>query len=97
MKIIQEHCKNGTEVWGDDSFTLFCQDEKNLLTLKALSAEGNIKVKYYDNSPYYVIMQSSAHLYFLSQEEKWKERVIGFVVGIASTVAAELIAYLILH
>ena len=69
---------------------------------KNLSLAGNdcksyirMSQRYADNRIYHVGFKSHSYIYLLTRSEKWIERLIGFVAGVASTVLAELIVFLI--
>ena len=93
LRTVAEHCQHGNCLWSDDSLKTFCDNPKNVIALNMLRELGNISILYADNRIYHVGFKSHSYIYLLTRSEKWIERLIGFVAGVASTVLAGLIIF----
>lgn len=92
LHTIQEHCVN-SDVWCDASFQEFCRDPHNVELLHTLQCMNVVTLSALDGNapPIYVCPLDNAALVMLNERDKQKERILGFVAGVVSTVFAELL------
>lgn len=90
LRTVQDRClSSGT--WHDESFQEYCRDPHNVELLQTLSAMKAISFSSIDDRPIYAFPLDAAGTVWLENSEKWKDRIWGFVAGVATTVLAELI------
>ena len=88
--------KNNDAVIGDAAYK-FSDTKGKLKALKALQSAKCVTLSYHDNSnrPYAIRPGESSSLYALERSELWRNRIISFIAGILTTVAAHYIIQLL--
>ena len=59
--------------------------------LAALKANNCIDITYADNKPYFISYRNDAINYILARSEVWTNRILGFVLGVISSLVVKLI------
>lgn len=92
------------KLWIDNNDTIygkhaekFSNTKAKLKVLRALQAVGCVNLSCPDNSnrPYVIRAGERSSLYTLERSELWLNRIIGFIAGILTTVAADYIIRLL--
>lgn len=105
MRIRMRHClKKLEKVWSDYNDTVigetaleFSNTKSKLKVLKALQSVGCVVLSCPDNSnrPYVIRAGERASLYSLERSELWLNRIVSFIAGILTSVAAHYIIQLL--
>lgn len=105
MRIRMRLCLRKLEkIWFDNNDTAageaaleFSRTRSRLKVLKALQAAGCVVLSCHDNSnrPYVIRAGEQSSLYTLERSELWLNRIISFIAGILTTVAANYIIRLL--
>lgn len=100
-RIKMHHCLNKLEtLWykcndciAGDAAMYFSRSKSSLKTLRALESAQCVSLSYADNSnrPFMICPGEQSSLYVLERSEVWLNRVISFIAGILTTVAAQYI------
>ena len=90
LKTVQDHCLS-SDTWHDESFRKYCHDPHNVELLQTLNAMNAIKFSSVNDTPICAYPLDAAGMIWLENSEKRKDRIWGFVAGVATTVLAELI------
>lgn len=95
MKEIFKHCDFET-YWKDESLSEYCSNPQNKAILHILESEEQINLISDDAYNIYAIsITGNGSVYFLEKREKIKEKIIGFVLGVLTTVTAQILFSLI--
>ena len=99
LRIVQDNCVD-SYIWTGQSFKDFCNDKHNieiLLTLQGLNAVRLYCADAIGTNPvlpYAVSTTGEEGLLWYENSEKWKNRILGFIAGVLTTVIAQFfIAY----
>ncbi len=105
MRIRMRRCLRRLEkIWFDNNDIVvgeaarsFCDTRSKLKVLKALQAVECVTLSFQDNSnrPYAIRPGDRSYIYALERFELWMNRVISFLAGIMTAVAADYIIKLI--
>ena len=105
MRIRMRLCLRKLEkIWYDNNDTVtgeaareFSNTRTRLKVLKSLQASGCVVLSFHDNSnrPYAIRAGEHSSLYTLERSELWLNRIISFIAGILTTVAADYILQLL--
>lgn len=66
-----------------------CNLPKDKETLSALQEANCIEIKYADNKIWFIHRGEKPRLYLIERVELWRNRIISFILGIASTLLVE--------
>lgn len=101
MRIRMQLCLRKLEkIWYNNNDTVtgeaaleFSDTRARLKVLKALQASGCVLLSYHDNSnrPFAIRAGEHSSLYALERSELWLNRIISFIAGVLSTIAANYI------
>lgn len=101
MRIKMRHCLNMLEtLWyknndciAGEATIYFSSTKSRLKTLRALDSAQCVSLSYADNSnrPFMICPGERSSLYVLERSELWLNRVISFIAGILTSVAAHYI------
>ena len=105
MRIRMRICLRALEdIWYGNNDTVageaalgFSDTKAKLKVLKSLEAAGCVVLSCHDNSnrPYAIRPGGKSSLYALERSELWLNRIISFIAGILTTVAADYIIRLL--
>lgn len=82
-------------VWTGQSLYNFCSDAHNVELLRTLQSKGAICIRTkpeigtFEESPYAVFPEDGAGEIWYENSEKWKNRILGFIAGVLTTVIAQ--------